>query len=719
MSRIPLHRPLLAALAALVLLGATPSPVPAATLVVNDVADLPDLAPGDGVCLAAGGTCTLRAALEEANALPNVGGPDAIDFDVPGAGPHVIAPSSALPALLDPVVIDGYTQPGAVPNASSVGTDAVLEIVVSGTNAGPADGLDVFADGVTIRGLVVNGWARVDPGDAGSGIRLRGADAVVEGCILGMDPTGTVAVENGSAGVRVEGPRALIGGTVPAARNLISGNVVLGVEILASDTRVFGNLIGADATGTVRMRNGRGIHVGGPGAEIGTLPGLTNLIAGNGSFGIEVVAEGHDARIVGNWIGVNGTGDGELGNGSDGIFVTGAADVAIASNVVAASGRHGIQLDRALRALVANNLIGTDPSGVESFGNGANGILADGSGSVIGPNNVIAHSSRDGIVVPRDDSGPVRITENAIFDNNRSAIDLDGDGLTLNDPLDQDAGANGDQNFPDLATAASDGITTDVTGALASEPNRTYRIEVFANAECDSNGHGEAARLLGTFDVHTDGTGTATFDTTLAGPVIGGELVAATATAPDGSTSEVSACVLATGPATTSTTSPSTTTTLPPTTTTTTPQSSTTTTLPPCTSDAECGDADACTVDSCVDGACTHPVLTGIPGVSCHVTNLRVLFGDVVCSSCSCRFVRRLDKIDRSLAKADAAPRERRCRRGLQKARHRSRGFARKVNKVTRRSCLGPADAALAVVDESAALVTAAEILSPTPACAR
>src|ERR1043166_2278639 len=43
--------------------------VAAATFTVDTTADLPDVTPGDGICGSAGGSCTLRAAVEEANAL--------------------------------------------------------------------------------------------------------------------------------------------------------------------------------------------------------------------------------------------------------------------------------------------------------------------------------------------------------------------------------------------------------------------------------------------------------------------------------------------------------------------------------------------------------------------------------------------------------------------------------------------------------------------------
>src|SRR2546427_7295051 len=53
----------------------TTLPAAAATFTVNDTADAVDAVPGDGFCATAGGTCTLRAAIQEANALP---GPDTI-----------------------------------------------------------------------------------------------------------------------------------------------------------------------------------------------------------------------------------------------------------------------------------------------------------------------------------------------------------------------------------------------------------------------------------------------------------------------------------------------------------------------------------------------------------------------------------------------------------------------------------------------------------------
>src|SRR5262245_32787105 len=56
-------------------LGLAGSPAAAATFAVDSTVDAVDAAPGDGVCASAGGSCTLRAAIQEANALA---GPDEV-----------------------------------------------------------------------------------------------------------------------------------------------------------------------------------------------------------------------------------------------------------------------------------------------------------------------------------------------------------------------------------------------------------------------------------------------------------------------------------------------------------------------------------------------------------------------------------------------------------------------------------------------------------------
>src|SRR5438128_1404125 len=75
------------------------------------------------------GAGSLRQAILDANASP---GPDTIDFNIPGAGPHEISPTSALPTITEAVYIEGFSQPGASPNTNPIelGSNAVIKIVI-------------------------------------------------------------------------------------------------------------------------------------------------------------------------------------------------------------------------------------------------------------------------------------------------------------------------------------------------------------------------------------------------------------------------------------------------------------------------------------------------------------------------------------------------------------------------------------------------------------
>ena len=59
--------------------------------------------------------CSLREAITAANNTPNSGGPDLIDFSIAQSGVQTIKPTSPLPDITDPVIVDGYTQPGSSP----------------------------------------------------------------------------------------------------------------------------------------------------------------------------------------------------------------------------------------------------------------------------------------------------------------------------------------------------------------------------------------------------------------------------------------------------------------------------------------------------------------------------------------------------------------------------------------------------------------------------
>src|SRR5262245_54644254 len=110
-----------------------------ATFTVDDVADAVDATPGDGVCQTGAGVCTLRAAIQEANALP---GPDRIEcldkltgtvtLAIPGAAEDLGATGDL--DIRDDLAIDGDCERQRADIVSplhvdAAGLDRVLHVV--------------------------------------------------------------------------------------------------------------------------------------------------------------------------------------------------------------------------------------------------------------------------------------------------------------------------------------------------------------------------------------------------------------------------------------------------------------------------------------------------------------------------------------------------------------------------------------------------------------
>ena len=145
-------------------------------------------------------------------------------------------------------------------------------------------------------------------------------------------------------------------------------------------------------------------------------------------------------------------------------------------------------------------------------------------------NNTITGWSGSGIAIGGNSTG-IHLTQNSIANNGLLGIDLGANGVTANDAGDGDTGANNLQNFPVL-TSAQVVSSTQVTivGSLNSTANSQFRIEFFSSAAQDGTGHGEGETYLGFVDVTTNGSGNASFNTTLTATVSAGSFISATAT---------------------------------------------------------------------------------------------------------------------------------------------------------------------------------------------
>jgi CSLREA domain-containing protein len=226
-----------------------------ANFTVNLSDDRADANPGDGTCSVVnfGAFCSLRAAIQEANATAEK---DTIAFDV-GAGSDGIAtitPATPLPAVTEPVTINGYTQPGASRNNLSQGTDAKPKVALDGSSVSQSNegGLRIGASNSLVEGLVVDDFAGV----AGVEVLSTADSVVVRQNFIGTDPVGAHARGN-LIGVLDRGTHTVVGGASAQDANLISGNQKEGVAIVNSSAHalVSHDLIGTDRTGTGRLGN--------------------------------------------------------------------------------------------------------------------------------------------------------------------------------------------------------------------------------------------------------------------------------------------------------------------------------------------------------------------------------------------------------------------------------------------------------------------------------
>jgi hypothetical protein len=459
-------------------------------VVVNGVHDLDDLNPGDGMCDTSplpGNQCSLRAAIQELNARGAGPSPYRIHFAIPGNGPHAIFPGTELPEIVVPVVIDGTTQPGSTcPTETG---PAYLKIVLNGSNApfgtrGLTFGFG--SDGSTLRGLVIAdfGWHGIEVFSDGNIVRCNH---------VGIGVDGVSDRGNWNYGIFVLGDGNRIGGQLsPAQRNVVADGYI-GVFLSGDNNILRGNFIGTTADGMAAAGNSQGVYISGNNNEVGgTAAGAGNLVSGN-SIGIRINS-GADNTILGNRVGVAMDGSAPLPNSLDGIEIL----------------------------------------------NDATGNRVGGPGP--GEANRIAHNGGNGLILLQDYGDiPVRneIRGNLIYDNGGLGIDLGDDGADTNDPGDGDIRENERQNYPVLAANPGSFI---VSGTLDSHPRTEYSIDVYRSDSCDPSGYGEGQEYLTTWLAATGGTGQAYFALDLAGMVADGDAVTATATDPDGNTSEFSNC---------------------------------------------------------------------------------------------------------------------------------------------------------------------------------
>ena len=248
---------------------ATPGPVGAKTFTVNSTLDEIDTSPGDGVCKSASGYCTLRAAIQEANAL---------------LGTDVIKLKTNLYML----TIAGRLEDACVTGDLDITDD--LSIIGTGVkntfiNGGKLDRVfHIMADSVTItdvtiqNGLATDGFAADTA--VGGGIYNESATLTLRGITISNNAaSGGDSAAGG--GIYNDGTLTITRSPITGRKSTISNNVARG------NTQGYGGGIYNDAVLTIKantllfMNVASGVGTGSYGSGGGIFNADTLTITGS------------------------------------------------------------------------------------------------------------------------------------------------------------------------------------------------------------------------------------------------------------------------------------------------------------------------------------------------------------------------------------------------------------------------------------------------------
>jgi CSLREA domain-containing protein len=423
------------------------------TFDVGSTADAPDDNPGDGNCATSGGTCTLRAAIDEAN---SDGNRDKVDFsNIPTTnGFATISINSELEAT-EEINIAGETAPN-YPSSSANGP--IVKIDGSNISGTAADGIefDGNASGSRVAGLAV-----VEMPDEGIDV-LSVPDVVIGECFVGIDVDGETVQGNNrdpdasAAGVKISADN----GTVQD--NIVSGNDGTGILIDGNSAEVLDNTVGLDSDGDTGTDGGgtdlgngdAGIRVEGNQNRVGnaffTLPFEVtdngNVVSNNVAAGI--VIEGDENEVFANEVGTSADSSSAFGNGGNGIVVKGPSssdpaennligDAGFDGNLISGNAKDGVALGdnssdlTSSKDTVRNNVIGLNASEDAALPNGAStstdgGIVGSRVDDAVIDSNLVAGNAGQGIIIftGSGNSEDIDIVDNIVGTNRSFATGL-------------------------------------------------------------------------------------------------------------------------------------------------------------------------------------------------------------------------------------------------------------------------------------------------------
>jgi hypothetical protein len=360
------------------------------------------------------------------------------------------------------------------------------------------------------------------------------ANSSAWGNLIGTDSTGTKIVDPAGNGVSITAGanNENIGGTTPAARNVISGNIH-GVYVFdnANGNIIQGNYIGTDITGTIALGNEQqGYLSGGDSSSIpaisevvgGAVAGAGNLISGNGADGVLISGTANiggdpdnafgGSTVQGNYIGTDATGTAALGNGATGVTVNANATnntiggtAPGSGNLIANNASHGVFIDPGTTGGQGTN---NQTIGNTILSNGGAGVrINTGTGERVSVNSIYQNAAL-GI-----DIGPTGQNANSSCNSSNNGANLllnspvmtGGSGSFFITATATDANGNTSE-FSNAVPANNSGDLLSLTGTYNGVANSTYTIEFFSSPSADPSGFGQGKTFLGSTTVTTDGS---------------------------------------------------------------------------------------------------------------------------------------------------------------------------------------------------------------------
>lgn len=349
------------------------------------------------------------------------------------------------------LVVDGSTVAGI--SLEGAGTVTILGSQF-GINAANKSGISI-TDGttITIGGSGTNEQNEI-VSSTDDGILVGASTGVtIKGNYIGQKLEGSIA-GNGRHGIFVNGlaTSLTIGGSLVADRNYILGNSQNGIKLsdnTSSAATVKQNYIGISATGFVAANGAEGIYISTPNNVIGATSSQGNVISGNTLSGVYLTgANAYLNSIVGNTIGLDGTGLTAKGNGANGILIDGGnagSYNTIEGNTISSNTQNGIKISDTATGTtyIYSNKIGLGTDGETALGNSQAGISTQakvmiGVGSDDTKQNHIGSNGFDGVLLSGTGTSLSVVANNLIGASTSGTARPNGlDGIKI------DQGANG------------------------------------------------------------------------------------------------------------------------------------------------------------------------------------------------------------------------------------------------------------------------------------